>query len=67
MEYKLPRLSDRIAIGTLSASPFCVGIVDDPDTIGAAYDAGINFFFLTADMPRASCIATSSPTTCWSA
>ena len=50
MEHKLPRLSDRIAIGTLSASPFCIGIVDDPDAIGVAYDAGINFFFLSADM-----------------
>jgi aryl-alcohol dehydrogenase-like predicted oxidoreductase len=31
-------------------SPFCIGMVDSPDTILAAYDAGINFFFLTADM-----------------
>jgi hypothetical protein len=31
-------------------SPFCLGIVRQPETIGAAFDAGINFFFLTADI-----------------
>jgi hypothetical protein len=31
-------------------SPFCLGIVRQPETVGAAFDAGINFFFLTADM-----------------
>jgi predicted aldo/keto reductase-like oxidoreductase len=31
-------------------SPFCVGVTKDPACIGAAYEAGINFFFVTADM-----------------
>lgn len=34
----------------LEVSPFCLGAVSDPATVLAAYDAGINFFFLTADM-----------------
>jgi len=46
----LPHLTDRISLGGLAVSPFCVGMVDNADTIGAAFDAGINFFFLTADM-----------------
>lgn len=49
---RLPTPSDRLPLGAsgLEVSPFCVGIVDDPDTVTAAFDAGINFFFLTADM-----------------
>ena len=31
-------------------SPFCVGTVLEPETVVAAFDAGINFFFVTADM-----------------
>ena len=46
----LPRPGDRLAIADLNVSPFCVGMVADPDTIGAAFDAGINFFFVSADM-----------------
>ena len=48
----LPRLGDRLTLGSsgLQVSPFCVGMVGQPDTVLAAYDAGINFFFLTADM-----------------
>lgn len=34
----------------LHVSPLCLGVVDDPATVEAAYDAGINFFFLTSDM-----------------
>jgi len=34
----------------LEVSPLCIGIVDDPDTVIAAWDLGVNFFFLTADM-----------------
>ncbi len=34
----------------LQVSPICVGMTGDPDTVIAAWDAGINFFFLTADM-----------------
>ena len=48
----LPRLTDRLPLGSsgLEVSPICVGVVDDPDTIPAAFEAGINFFFVTADM-----------------
>ncbi len=35
---------------SVSVSPLCVGIVTDPDTVIAAWDLGVNFFFVTADM-----------------
>lgn len=45
------RLTDRLVLGDgLEVSPICLGMVDDPKTVAAAYEAGINFFFLTADM-----------------
>jgi hypothetical protein len=48
----LPKSTDRLPLGDsgLRVSPCCVGIVRDPKTISAAFDAGINFFFVTADM-----------------
>ena len=54
----LPLLTDRLPLGErgplgksgLGVSPFCLGIVSDPKTVPAAFDAGINFFFITADM-----------------
>jgi hypothetical protein len=48
----LPRLSDRLPLGSsgLEVSPICIGIVGDPDTIPAAFEAGVNFFFVSADM-----------------
>jgi len=48
----LPRFTDRLSLAAsgLAVSPFCVGMVQRPETILAAFDAGINFFFLTADM-----------------
>jgi hypothetical protein len=48
----LPKLTDRYALGAsgLEVSPVCLGMVADPAIIPAAYDAGINFFFITADM-----------------
>src|SRR4051812_40292690 len=48
----LPRATDRIAIGAtgLSTSPICLGWVRDPDTIAAAFDLGINFFFVSGDL-----------------
>lgn len=46
----LPSLDERIALGSLRASRFCLGIVDDPRAVPAAFDAGVNFFFFTADM-----------------
>jgi aryl-alcohol dehydrogenase-like predicted oxidoreductase len=48
----LPQPTDRLPLGhsALRVSPFCIGITSEPETIPAAYDAGINFFFFTADM-----------------
>ncbi len=48
----LPRFGDRLRLGRagLRVSPFCIGHVDSPAVVGAAFDRGINFFFLTADM-----------------
>jgi hypothetical protein len=48
----LPATTNRLTLGTngLQVSPYCVGIVRDPDVICEAFDAGINFFFVTADM-----------------
>jgi hypothetical protein len=45
-------LTDRLALGDtgLRASPFCLGMVSSDDTACAAFDAGINFFFLSADL-----------------
>src|SRR5262249_12510537 len=47
----LPQLTARLPLGAgLRVSPFCLGMTDDPNVIPAAFDAGINFFFVTADM-----------------
>jgi hypothetical protein len=46
----LPQLTDRIPLLRMLVSPFCIGMVEHPDTIAAAFDAGINFFFVSADM-----------------
>lgn len=48
----LPKMTDRLALGEsgLSVSPFCLGMVSSEDTACAAFDAGINFFFLSADL-----------------
>jgi hypothetical protein len=48
----LPRLTDRQPLGKsgLQVGPVCLGIVRDPETVLAAFDAGINFFFLSVDM-----------------
>ncbi len=48
----LPRLTHRLPLGVagLEVSPFCLGITPDPATVLAAFEAGINFFFVTADM-----------------
>jgi hypothetical protein len=46
----LPQPGDRLPLGLsgLTVSPFALGITT-ADTVLAAYDLGINFFFLTAD------------------
>jgi hypothetical protein len=48
----LPKLTDRLTLGAtgLAVSPVCLGWVEDPDVVATAFDAGINFFFLTVDM-----------------
>ena len=49
---ELPRLTSRLSLGPeqLRVSPFCLGMTKSPETISAAFDAGINFFFISADM-----------------
>jgi aryl-alcohol dehydrogenase-like predicted oxidoreductase len=46
-----PKPTERIHLGASSlwVSPFCLGWVEDPDTVLAAFDIGINFFFLPSD------------------
>jgi hypothetical protein len=46
----LPRFTDRLSIGGRSVSPFCLGMVEDWQAIPAAFEMGINFFFITTDM-----------------
>lgn len=47
----LPKLHDRRTLPGLDreVSPFCLGMVADPKIIPAAFDAGVNFFFLSGD------------------
>jgi hypothetical protein len=49
---QLPALTDRLPLGArgLEVSPFCLGMVTEPGVVVEAFDAGINFFFVTADM-----------------
>src|SRR5687768_13171254 len=48
----LPRLTDRLPLGEtgLQVSPICLGLVGAPEVVPAAFDAGINFFFVTGDL-----------------
>jgi hypothetical protein len=48
----LPKATDRLSLGRsgLQVSPICLGIVGDPEIIPAAFDAGVNFFFLSGDL-----------------
>jgi len=48
----LPKPTDRLPLGKsgLLVSPFCLGITSTPDTVVAAYESGVNFFFITADL-----------------
>jgi|KBSSwiStaDraftv2_1062776.scaffolds.fasta_scaffold05768_13 hypothetical protein len=45
-------MTDRLSLGEtgLLVSPFCLGMVRSDETASAAFDAGINFFFLSADL-----------------
>ncbi len=49
---RLPQFSDRLPLGAtgLSVSPLCLGITGDERTVLAAYEMGVNFFFLSADL-----------------
>jgi|ERR1051325_9420526 hypothetical protein len=49
---QLPKPSDRLSLGKsgLKVSPFCLGRTAAPETVVAAYEAGINFFFVSADL-----------------
>src|SRR5262245_54155501 len=49
---QLPQFRDRLVLGEqgLRVSPYCLGMIRDPETVGAAFEAGINFFFVSADM-----------------
>lgn len=48
----LPELTDRHLLSSngIEVSPFCLGMVRDEGAVLEAYDAGINFFFISADM-----------------
>ncbi|CAN5687299.1 hypothetical protein BH10CYA1_BH10CYA1_03780 [soil metagenome] len=48
----LPKFTDRLSLGTqgLTVSPFCLGMTGSPSVVSTAFDAGINFFFITTDM-----------------
>src|ERR1043166_6136149 len=52
MRATLPKFTDRIELGSskLAVSPFCVGVTAVPETVVAAYEAGINFFFVSCDL-----------------
>lgn len=49
---RFPQLQHRLSLRSsgLAVSPVCLGVVAEPDTVLAAFDAGINFFFVTADL-----------------
>jgi hypothetical protein len=48
---QLPQPGARLRLGgALQVSPICVGMVARPEVVTTAFDAGINFFFVSADM-----------------
>ncbi|MBA3503387.1 MAG: hypothetical protein M4D80_05345 [Myxococcota bacterium] len=48
---ELPKLTDRYPLGNgLEVGPFCLGLVGEAAIVPAAFEAGINFFFVSADM-----------------
>ena len=52
IRHELPKATSRIPLGRsgLRVSPICLGMTTSPDTVIAAYEAGVNFFFVTADL-----------------
>jgi hypothetical protein len=49
---QLPRVHDRLRLyqTSLTVSPVCIGITASPDTVISAFEAGINFFFVSGDL-----------------
>jgi len=49
---RLPKPTDRYRLGNsgLWVSPICIGICGSPETVARAYEAGVNFFFVSADL-----------------
>ena len=49
---ELPQMTDRLRLGrsAFEVSPICLGMVPDPEMVVAAFDMGVNFFFLSADL-----------------
>jgi hypothetical protein len=49
---RLPAPGDRLPLGRsgLLVSPICIGMTLEPETVIAAYEEGVNFFFVTADL-----------------
>jgi hypothetical protein len=45
-------ITDRLPLARsgLEVSPICLGLVSSPEVVSAAFEAGVNFFFVTADM-----------------
>src|SRR5690242_7876959 len=52
MRTVLPKATDRVSLGRsgLKVSPLCLGMTASPETVVEAYEQGINFFFVTADL-----------------
>jgi hypothetical protein len=48
----LPKPGDRLRLGStgLSVSPICLGMTSSAACVRAAFDAGVNFFFISADL-----------------
>ena len=49
---QLPKPAARLPLGRsgLMVSPICLGMTASADSVVAAYEAGVNFFFVTADL-----------------
>lgn len=47
-----PAVTDRLRLGLSgkSVSPLCFGLVPEPEIVIEGFDAGVNFFFVTADL-----------------
>ena len=48
----LPKAGDRLRLGStgLRVSPICLGMTGSPACVQAAFEAGVNFFFVSADL-----------------